>query len=129
MQYDSTKQKQQSSTLHNTRFGSIKWIIIKLVSSMSIAEIEYNIVKPYVHYLLLTYHFEPFIASIIARLGWNNRIYYCRKFECAFYRVVQKQSLTFDGPIPIISAVAVRQYCWLNYSCSGSEKVSMLIVI
>ena len=68
MQYDSTKQKKQSSTLHDTRFGNIKWIIIKVVSSMSIAEIEYNIVKPYVHYLLLTQHFEPFIASIIASL-------------------------------------------------------------
>jgi hypothetical protein len=68
MQYDSTKQKQQSSTLHDTRFGNIKWIIIKVVSSMSIAEIEYNIVKPYVHYLLLTQHVEPSIASIIASL-------------------------------------------------------------
>jgi hypothetical protein len=35
---------------------------------MSVAEIEYNIVKPYVHYLLLTQHFEAFIASIIASL-------------------------------------------------------------
>jgi hypothetical protein len=68
MKSNSTKQKQQSSTLHDTRFGNIKWIIIKLVSSMSIAEVEYNIVKPNVHYLLLAQHFEAFIASIIASL-------------------------------------------------------------
>jgi putative Ca2+/H+ antiporter (TMEM165/GDT1 family) len=49
---DSIKQKQQSTSLHNTRFGNTKWVIIKLVSTMSVsvAKIEYNIVKPYVHY-------------------------------------------------------------------------------
>jgi hypothetical protein len=35
---------------------------------MSIAEIEYNIVKPYVQYLLLTQGLEPFIASVVASL-------------------------------------------------------------
>jgi hypothetical protein len=35
---------------------------------MSIAEIEYNIVKPYVQYLLLTQRLEPFPASVIASL-------------------------------------------------------------
>ena len=35
---------------------------------MSVAEIEYNVVKPYVHYWLLIQRFEPFIASIIASL-------------------------------------------------------------
>jgi hypothetical protein len=62
------QQKPKSATLHNTRFGNIKWVIIKLVSTMSIAEIGYNIVKPYVQYWLLTQRFEPFIASVIASL-------------------------------------------------------------
>jgi hypothetical protein len=35
---------------------------------MSIAEIGYNVVKPYVQYLLLTQKLEPFIASTIASL-------------------------------------------------------------
>lgn len=63
--------KQSSTTTTTTqhrRFGSLKWIIIKLVSTMSVAELEYNIVKPYVHYWFLTQHFEPFIASVIASL-------------------------------------------------------------
>jgi hypothetical protein len=60
------KQKQQS--IRHTRFGDIKWVIVKLVSTMSIAEIEYNIVKPYVQYWLLTQLFEPFIASVIGSL-------------------------------------------------------------
>jgi hypothetical protein len=66
---DSIKQqKQKSTTLHKTRFEDIKWVIIKLVSTLSIAEIEYNVVKPYVQYWLLTQRFEPFIASVIASL-------------------------------------------------------------
>jgi hypothetical protein len=68
MKNNPTRQEAQSSTLHGIRFGNIKWVIIKLVSSMSIAEVEYNIVKPSVHYLLLTQHFEAYIASIIASL-------------------------------------------------------------
>lgn len=62
------RQKLKSTTLHNTRFEDLKWVIIKLVSAMSIAEIEYNLVKPYVQYWLLTQRFEPFIASVIASL-------------------------------------------------------------
>ena len=62
------QEKQKSDTLHNTRFEDIKWVIIKLVSTMSIAEIEYNLVKPYIQYWLLTQRFEPFIASVIASL-------------------------------------------------------------
>jgi hypothetical protein len=61
--------EQNSATLNNTRFENIKWIIIKLVSTMSIAEIEYNIVKPYIQYLLLTQRLEPFAASVIASLA------------------------------------------------------------
>ena len=58
--------KQQRSTLHSTRFEDVKWVIVKLVSTMSIAELEYNLVKPFVQYWLLTQRFEPFITSIIA---------------------------------------------------------------
>ena len=62
------QEKQKSDTLHNTRFEDIKRVIIKLVSTMSIAEVEYNIVKPYIQYLLLTQRLEPFIASVIASI-------------------------------------------------------------
>ena len=58
----------KQSTARNRRFQNIKWVIIKLISTMSVAEIEYNIVKPYVHYWLLIQRFEPFIASVIASL-------------------------------------------------------------
>lgn len=61
-----TKQEQQS--IRHTRFGDIKWVIVKLISTMSIAEIEYNIVKPYIQYWFLTQLFEPFIASVIGSL-------------------------------------------------------------
>jgi heme/copper-type cytochrome/quinol oxidase subunit 2 len=63
-----TKQQKHNSTISHKTFEDIKWIIIKLVSTMSIAEIEYNIVKPYVQYLLLTQGLEPFIASVVASL-------------------------------------------------------------
>ena len=51
------------------RFENIKWVIIKLISTLSIAEIEYNVVKPYMQYWLLTQHFEPFIASVVGSLA------------------------------------------------------------
>jgi len=60
------KQEQQST--QHTRSGNIKWAIVKIISTMSVAEIEYNIVKPYVQYLFLTQLFEPFIASVIGSL-------------------------------------------------------------
>jgi hypothetical protein len=60
--------KPASAIRRTTRFGDVKWVIIKLISTMSIAEIGYNVVKPYVQYLLLTQKLEPFIASTIASL-------------------------------------------------------------
>lgn len=54
--------------MRHTRFGDIKWVIVKLISTMSIAEIENNIVKPYIQYWFLTQLFEPFIASVIGSL-------------------------------------------------------------
>ncbi|HET7147853.1 MAG TPA: hypothetical protein VFI73_05070, partial [Candidatus Nitrosopolaris sp.] len=53
-----TKHEQQFS--QHTRFGEIKWLIVKVISTMSIAEVEYNIVKPYIQYWFLTHLFEPF---------------------------------------------------------------------
>jgi hypothetical protein len=46
----------------------IKWVILKLVSTLSIAEIEYNTVKPALHIWLLTLDYQPFVASTIASL-------------------------------------------------------------
>ena len=46
--------------------GKVKWILIKLASALSVAEIEYNTVKPAIHFWLLTLDYQPFIASTIA---------------------------------------------------------------
>lgn len=46
--------------------GKVKWILIKLASTLSVAEIEYNTVKPAIHFWLLTLDYQPFIASTIA---------------------------------------------------------------
>lgn len=47
-------------------FARLKWFLVKLASTLSIAEIEYNTVKPYFHYWFLNKGYEPFVASIIA---------------------------------------------------------------
>jgi hypothetical protein len=44
----------------------VKWVLIKLASTISVAEIEYNTVKPFIHFWLLTLHYQPFVASTIA---------------------------------------------------------------
>jgi hypothetical protein len=46
--------------------GKLKWILVKLASTLSVAEIEYNTVKPSIHFWLLTLDYQPFIASSIA---------------------------------------------------------------
>ena len=46
--------------------GKVKWVLMKLASTLSVAEIEYNTVKPAVHFWLLTMDYQPFIASSIA---------------------------------------------------------------
>jgi hypothetical protein len=53
---------------HGKRRGSgkVKWVIIKLASTLSVAEIEYNTVKPAIHFWLLTQDYQPFIASAIS---------------------------------------------------------------
>jgi hypothetical protein len=47
-------------------FARLKWVLVKLASTLSVAEIEYNTVKPYFHYWFLNKGHEPFIASMIA---------------------------------------------------------------
>jgi hypothetical protein len=46
--------------------SKVKWTVLKLASTLSIAEIEYNTVKPAIHFWLLTMDYQPFIASTIA---------------------------------------------------------------
>ena len=46
--------------------GKVKWVLIKLASTLSVAEIEYNTVKPAIHFWLLVSDYQPFIASTIA---------------------------------------------------------------
>jgi hypothetical protein len=45
---------------------TVKWVILKLASTLSIAEIEYNTIKPAIHFWLLNLDYQPFIASTIA---------------------------------------------------------------
>ena len=47
-------------------FSRVKWVLLKLASTLSIAEIEYNTVKPAIHFWLLTLDYLPFVASTIA---------------------------------------------------------------
>ena len=47
-------------------FAKVKWVLLKLASTLSIAEIEYNTVKPAIHFWLLTLDYLPFVASTIA---------------------------------------------------------------
>ena len=44
----------------------LKWLLVKLGSTLSVAQIEYNTVKSYLHFWLLNKGCEPFIASMIA---------------------------------------------------------------
>jgi hypothetical protein len=64
--YQDNKSKFVDQQGNRNDFGKIKWVILKLVSTLSLAEIEYNIVKPAIHFWLLTLDYQPFIASIIA---------------------------------------------------------------
>jgi hypothetical protein len=47
-------------------FARLKWVLVELASTISVAEIEYNTVKPYFQYWFLNKGYEPFIASMIA---------------------------------------------------------------
>jgi hypothetical protein len=41
---------------------------VRLVSTISVAELEYNTLKPYIHFLLLGNGYDAFMSSIIASL-------------------------------------------------------------
>ena len=47
-------------------YSRVKWVLIKVASTLSVAEIEYNTVKPAIHFWLLILHYQPFVASTIA---------------------------------------------------------------
>ena len=51
--YINRKEKYVNESTHKTDFAKIKWISVKMISTPSIAEIENNIVKPYIHDWLL----------------------------------------------------------------------------
>jgi purine-cytosine permease-like protein len=70
-------------------FAKLKWVLIKLASTLSVAEIEYNNVKPYFHYLFLSKGYEPFIASIIASFDNYSGLYCHCKYYGLFYPFVQ----------------------------------------
>jgi hypothetical protein len=50
----------------NRESGKVKWVLLKLASTLSVAEIEYNTIKPAIHFWLLILDYQPFIASTIA---------------------------------------------------------------
>jgi hypothetical protein len=64
--YFDNKDKFVDNHGNKREFSKVKWVLIKLASTLSIAEIEYNTVKPGIHFWLLTLDYGPFIASTIA---------------------------------------------------------------
>jgi hypothetical protein len=66
--YHDNKHRFVNDKTRSTESGKVKWVIIKLASTLSVAEIEYNTLKPFIHFWLLTLHYPAFIASTIASL-------------------------------------------------------------
>jgi hypothetical protein len=64
--YLDNKQRFRNEQTQVTDSGKVKWVMIKLASTLSVAEIEYNALKPFIHYWLLTLHYQAFVASTIA---------------------------------------------------------------
>jgi hypothetical protein len=64
--YFDNKGKFVDKQRNKRELGKIRLIILKLASTLSIAEIEYNTVKPAIHFWLLNLDYQPFIASTIA---------------------------------------------------------------
>jgi hypothetical protein len=62
--YRDNKQRFVNEQTKMRESGKIKWVIIKVASTLSVAEIEHNTRKPSIHFWLLYY--EPFVASTIA---------------------------------------------------------------
>jgi integrase len=57
-----------------TESRKVKWVVLKITSTLSVAEIEYNTLKPFIHFWLLALHYQAFIASTIARLLTHKRL-------------------------------------------------------
>ncbi len=64
--YFDNKDKFVDKLENRITISKVKWVLLKLISTLSVAEIEYNTVKPSIHFWLLTLEYEPFIASTIA---------------------------------------------------------------
>lgn len=69
-----------------------RWVLLKLASTLSVAEIEYNIAKPSIHFWLLTLHYQPFVASIIASLISIIGYIAVADFMAYFTRLFKQQS-------------------------------------
>jgi len=64
--YFDNKEKFVDEQGNKRESAKVRWVILKLASTLSIAEIEYNTIKPAIHFWLLTLDYQPFIASTIA---------------------------------------------------------------
>ena len=64
--YYDNKDKFVDEQCKSREFAKVKWVLLKLSSTLSIAEIEYNTLKPAIHFWLLTLDYSPFVASTIA---------------------------------------------------------------
>lgn len=64
--YFDNKEKFVDEQGNRRESAKVRWVILKLASTLSIAEIEYNTIKPAIHFWLLTLDYQPFIASTIA---------------------------------------------------------------
>ena len=64
-------------------FGKIKWVLLKLASTLSVAEIEYNTVKPAIHFWLLDSGLSTFCRLDYCKFYCYYRIH-CR---CRFYGI------------------------------------------
>lgn len=64
--YLDNKHRFVNEQTQETESRKVKWVILKLASTLSVAEVEYNTLKPFIHFWLLTLHYQAFIASTIA---------------------------------------------------------------
>ncbi len=62
--YINRKEKDVNESTPKTNFVKIKWVSVTLISTPSIAEIKYNIVKPFIHDWLLRLDNENRFISI-----------------------------------------------------------------
>jgi hypothetical protein len=62
--YINRKEKDDNESTPKTNFVKIKWVSVTLISTPSIDEIKYNIVKPFIHDWLLRLDNENRFISI-----------------------------------------------------------------